>query len=98
MCMRAHLAHVAIELVDHSPNFLDSPRIHQLAILGQNYTKIESISSSFLPIFWNCVVPECRTRSRSHLLCKRYLMMSVKEEHLLISDPENATDNCLFKY
>ena len=24
MCMRAHLAHVAIEILDHSPNFLDT--------------------------------------------------------------------------
>jgi hypothetical protein len=25
MCMRAHLVHVAIEISDHSPNFLDTP-------------------------------------------------------------------------
>jgi hypothetical protein len=27
MCMRVHLAHVAVEISDHSPNFLDTPRI-----------------------------------------------------------------------
>jgi hypothetical protein len=27
-CMRAHLAHVAFEISDHSPNFLDTPRIY----------------------------------------------------------------------
>jgi hypothetical protein len=29
MCMRTHLAHVAFELSDHSPNFLDTPHILQ---------------------------------------------------------------------
>ena len=27
MCMCAHLAHVAVEISDHSPNFLDTPRM-----------------------------------------------------------------------
>ena len=31
MCMQAHLAHVAIEISDHSPNFLDTPRILEVA-------------------------------------------------------------------
>jgi hypothetical protein len=29
MCMLAHLAHVAFEISDHSPNFLDTPRINE---------------------------------------------------------------------
>ena len=30
MCMRAHLAHVAVEILDHSPNFLDTLRIQYI--------------------------------------------------------------------
>ena len=30
MCMCAYLAHVAVEISDHSPNFLDTPRIYHV--------------------------------------------------------------------
>jgi hypothetical protein len=37
MCMRAHLSHVAFEISDHSPNFLDTPRmLHIMNAVQQN--------------------------------------------------------------
>jgi hypothetical protein len=32
MCMGALLAHVAFEISDHSPNFLDTPRIIEFTV------------------------------------------------------------------
>ena len=29
MCIRTHVAHVAVEILDHSPNFLDTPCMHK---------------------------------------------------------------------
>jgi len=37
MCMHAHPAHVAVETLDHSPNFLDTPRIYVCVYI---YTRV----------------------------------------------------------
>ena len=40
MCMRANLAHVAVEISDHSPNFLDTPRTALRSIINNSQIKL----------------------------------------------------------
>ena len=51
MCMCAHLAHVAVQISDHSPNFLDTPRIIQLVL-----ATTDIIPNKLHLTVWNCLI------------------------------------------